>query len=287
MMGGLQRAWDGLFSPKTSPQHSPKLGPTQPDRPGWMDRPDDKYVSKPEYGGPRYASGPREDPRPYPFERWGLEPVARQPDDYYVLPNGRSETASPYRRSPGVEYLEPRHVAGRQVEYDPRYDQYQADRRSEPAERRVVQPHEMRILGEQVAGQTNEYGTTSQRISVPRSRTDYRTVDHDRRPTPQRARQSQASGQPRSNSPMEVRQHDHSLYSSPSAQVHRSPPPQMVRAAAPPSPPRVIEKIVDRMVEVPVEKVVERIVEKVVTVEVPVEKVRCSESCALYSTCRR
>jgi len=280
-MDGFQRAWDGLFSPKTSPQHSPKLGPTSqppvqisPDRPRWIDRPEERS-SSPEYGAPRYAyPRPREDLRPYPFEGRSLEPV-RQPADYYALPRGRSETASPYRRRPGVEYLEPRYVEGRQVEYDPRYDLYQADRRSEPAERRVVEPHEMRILGEKVASQTNEYASP-QRISVPTSRSDYRTVDRERVPTPQRVRQSQTSGQPRSNSPLAVRQHDHTLYSSPSVQVDRSPPRQMVRATAPPSPPQVIEKIVNRIVEVPVEK----IVEKVVTVEVPVEKVRCSKACA-------
>lgn len=292
-MGSIQRAWDGLWSPKASPQGSPKMESSQPPRPHWTDNPTVAY-ERPvtEYAGTRYVDVRSQEDSPYVE----VQGPARRAEEYYSEPSLRTaEKTSPYRRRPGVEYLEPRYVEGRQVDYDPRYDLYQADRRSAPVERRVVEPHEMRILGENVLSQTTSEFATSpmQGLSVPTSRTDYRAVDRERIPTPQRVRQSPTSGQPRSSSPMVVREHDHTMYPrevqmSPLQQaVQRSLPQQVVRAA-PPTPPQVIERVVEVPVDRVVEKIVEvpKIVEKVVTVEVPVEKASCVQICfALVQIC--
>jgi len=126
---------------------------------------------------------------------------------------------SPQRARDGVEYLEPRYVQGREVDYDARYDQYEVHSRSVAQERRQVEPHEVRILGERVLGTSYQSQNYSmEQVAVPTSRADYRIIDQERIPTPQRVSQSPPSSQPRSDSPQRVLRHDHTLYTESSYQ---------------------------------------------------------------------
>ena len=241
--------WNGIFSPsKTSPTRSP-----QKHNNTWTP-PQSQAPQSPRYEDRReYARSP--------------------PQEYYA----GSRRLSPQQGN--VEYLEPRYVEGRRVDYDPRYDEYTPDRRSTPNERREAAPHEVRILGERLLeSQSHQQVHSVERVAVPTSRTDYRAVDQERVPTAVRTRQSEPTGQPRSNSPQRVGRHDHTLYSEnstnyntvthievaksgyqntqaayspPPVPVRYSPTPQPVRASPPP-PPQVVEKTV----EVPVERIV-------------------------------
>jgi len=171
---------------------------------------------------------------------------------------------SPFSKS-SISGPAPREYA--RFEY-PKYEQpreyaREVDRRS--PEVRRVEPHEMRILGERVLEQPrDQYASYSiEQVAVPTSRAKHKAVDRERIPTPQReSRASPLSRQPRSDSPLGFRNHDHALYTESSSkrqvqtisvarpvsptpvhQIRRSPSPQVVQWA----PPQVIE--VERIVE--------------------------------------
>jgi len=170
-------------------------------------------------------------------------------------PSSKSSTLGPaprdYARVEYPKYEQPREYA------------WEVDRRS--PEVRRVEPHEMRILGERVLEQPRyQYAAYSiEQVAVPTSRANHKAVDRERIHTPQRDRRaSPLSRQPRSDSTLGFRNHDHTLYAESSSkrqvqtisvatpvsptpvhQIRRSPSPQVVQGA----PPQVIE--VERIVE--------------------------------------
>ena len=194
-----------------------------------------------------------------------------------------------------IEHVEPRYILEHHNARS--HDGYQASY-GEPVsrERREVQPHEVRIIGEREIRSTGSYYPVQmQPVAVPTSRETYMPVDNNRVQTPQRERVSRPSSQPRSDSPARVDRHDHTLYTenyfqSPrTTQVYVSSPivsPQgvVIKKEPPPSQERVVIKevpvveYIEKIVEVPVEKVVtvevEKVVEKIITKEVPVIEYR-------------
>ena len=192
-----------------------------------------------------------------------------------------------------VEHVEPGYISERHNTRS--YDGYNAYGEPGSRERREVQSHEVRIIGEREMKSTDSYyPVQTQPVAVPTSREMYLPVDNNRVQTPQRERVSRPSSQPRSDSPERVDRHDHTLYtenyfqSPQTTQVYVSSPiasPQgaVTKKVPPPSQERVLIKEVpvvgymEKIVEVPVEKIVtvevEKIVEKIITKEVPVEKI--------------
>lgn len=264
----VEYLWNGIFSPSKKTK-SPETRDSYGNRssPSRRDSYDNRSPSRRDSYDNRSPSQFQAPPSPT-YEDTGREYARYPPSTEFSSPGSR-------RLSPqhNVEYLEPRYVEGRRVDYDPRYDEYTPHRRSTPLERREVEPHEVRVLGQQfLESQPHQQVHSVQRVAVPTSRSEYRALDQERVPTAVRPMQSSPTGRPRSNSPQRFGRHDHTLYSknstnySPVTQIEVSksdyqptqtanyPPPQYTTVRTAPivrhSPPEVAERIV--IVEKPV-----------------------------------